>query len=92
MNRAASQQLSYGTVLWMKNLPRDLAWGALSLYHRGGQVEDAVDALNRRPDGSRVEEVHLEQPEPRVRAIQSLQVLRFALVLCKNNPFKQSKS
>lgn len=55
-------------------------------------MEDAVDALNRRPDGSRVEEVHLEQPEPRVRAIQSLQVLRFALVLCKNNPFKQSKS
>ena len=58
-------------------------------YHGGGQVEDAVDALDRRPDGGGVEEVHLEQPEPRVRAIQSLQVLGLALVLCKISPVKQ---
>jgi hypothetical protein len=52
-------------------------------------VEDAVGALDRRPDGSRVEEVHLEQPEPRVRTIQRLQVLRLSLVLCKSNQLKR---
>ena len=52
---------------------------------RGRQVEDAARALDRRPHGGgSVEEVHLEQPEPRVRAVQGLQVLRLALVLCEN--------
>jgi len=52
-------------------------------YDGGGQVEDAAGALDRRPHGGRVEEVHLEQPEPRARAaVQGPQVLRLALVLC----------
>jgi hypothetical protein len=54
-------------------------------YHRGRQVEDATGALDRRLNGSRVEEVHLEQPEPRFRAVQGQQVLRLPLVLCKND-------
>ena len=49
-------------------------------------MEDTTGALNCRPDGGRIEEVHLEQPETRGRAVQGLQVLRLALVLCKNNP------
>jgi hypothetical protein len=49
-------------------------------------VKDAAGALDGSPDGGRVEEVHLEQPEARGRAIQGLQVLRLALVLCKNSP------
>ena len=49
-------------------------------------MEDAARALDRRPHGGgSVEEVHLEQPEPRVRAVQGLQVLRLALVLCEND-------
>ena len=40
-------------------------------------------AVDRRPDGSRVEEIHLEQPEARVRAVQGQQVLRLALIICK---------
>jgi len=46
-------------------------------------VEDAAGAVDRRPDGSRVEEIHLEQPEARVRAVQGQQVLRLALIICK---------
>jgi hypothetical protein len=48
-------------------------------------VEDAVGALDRQPHGGgRVEQVHLEQPETRARAVlQGPQVLRLALVLCK---------
>jgi hypothetical protein len=57
--------------------------------HGAGEVEDAMDALDRQPDGSRVEEIHLEQPEPRVRTIQRLQVLRLSLVLCKSNQLKR---
>ena len=49
-------------------------------------MEDTTGALNCRPDGDRIEEVHLERPETRGRAVQGLQVLRLALVLCKNNP------
>jgi hypothetical protein len=46
-------------------------------------VEDTAGALDRLSHGGgRVEEVHLEQPEARVRAVQGLQVLRLALVLC----------
>jgi len=44
-------------------------------------VEDAAGAVDRRPDGSRVEEIHLEQPEARVRAVQGQQVLRLALII-----------
>jgi hypothetical protein len=55
-------------------------------YDGGGEVEDAAGALDRRPHGGgRVEEVHMEQPEPRSRAVQGLQVLRLALVLCNDN-------
>jgi hypothetical protein len=57
--------------------------------HRGGKVEDALDAPDRRPDRYRVEEVHLEKPEPRVRAVQSSQVLRLSLVLCKGNKLQE---
>jgi len=46
-------------------------------------VEDAAGAVDRRPDGRRVEEVHLEQPQARVRAVQGQQVLRLALIICK---------
>jgi len=48
---------------------------------RRSNVEDAAGALDRRPHGVGFEEVHLEQPESRVRSIQGLQVLRLALVL-----------
>ena len=46
-------------------------------------MEDAAGAVDRRPDGRRVEEVHLEQPQARVRAVQGQQVLRLALIICK---------
>ena len=56
---------------------------------RGRQVEDAAGALDRRPHGGgRVEEVHLEQPEPRARAVQGPEVLRLALVLCTGFPIR----
>ena len=58
-------------------------------FQRGRQVEDAAGALDRRPHGGgRVEEVHLEQPEPRVRAVQGQQVLRLALIICKREKIK----
>ena len=57
-------------------------------YDGGGQVEDAAGALDRRPHGGRVEEVHLEQPEPRARAVQGPEVLRLALVLCTGFPIR----
>ena len=56
---------------------------------RGRQVEDAAGALDRRPHGGgRVEEVHLEQPQARVRAVQGPQVLRLALIICKGEKIK----
>ena len=58
-------------------------WVFCLQYKRGRQVEDAAGAVDRRPDGSRVEEIHLEQPEARVRAVQGQQVLRLALIICK---------
>lgn len=51
-------------------------------YHRRRQVEDTVRAFDGRPNGSGVDEVHLEQPETRVGAAQGLQVLRLALIFC----------
>ena len=58
-------------------------------FQRGRQVEDAAGALDRRPHGGgRVEEVHLEQPEPRARAVQGPEVLRLALVLCTGFPIR----
>jgi hypothetical protein len=57
---------------------------------RGSQVEDAVGAVHRRRDGGRVEEVHLEQPEPRVGAVQSLQVPRLAVVLYERRKNRRS--
>ena len=53
-------------------------------------MEDAAGALDRRPDGGGFEEVHLEQPEPRVRSVHCLQVLRLALVLCTEQPASNS--
>ena len=56
---------------------------------RGRQVEDAAGAVDRRPHGGgRVEEVHLEQPQARVRAVQGPQVLRLALIICKGEKIK----
>ena len=55
---------------------------------RGRQVEDAAGAVDRQPHGIRVQEVQLEQPEPRVRARQALQVLRLALIICKGEKTK----
>lgn len=45
-------------------------------------MEDAVGAFDRWPNGRRVDEVHLEQPETRVGAAHGLQVLRLALIFC----------
>jgi hypothetical protein len=52
-------------------------------------VEDAAGALDRRLNGSRVEKVHLKQPEPRVRVVQGQQVLRLPLVLCENDDWSR---
>ena len=49
-------------------------------------MEDTMGALDRWPNGSRVDEVHLEQPETRVGAAHGLQVLRLALIFCSENP------
>ena len=51
-------------------------------------MEDAAGAVDRQPHGIRVQEVQLEQPEPRVRARQALQVLRLALIICKGEKTK----
>ena len=51
-------------------------------------MEDAAGAVDRQPHGIRVQEVQLEQPEPRVRARQALQVLRLALIICKGEKIK----
>jgi hypothetical protein len=64
-------------------------WVFCLQYKRGRQVEDAAGAVDRRPHGGgRVEEVHLEQPEPRARAVQGPEVLRLALVLCTGFPIR----
>jgi hypothetical protein len=73
---------------------KNCLWVVCLQYERGRQVEDAAGALDGRPDGSRVQKVHLEQPEARARAAaQGLQVLRLALILCKggNKSVKNKK-
>lgn len=49
-----------------------------------GEVEDADGASDCGEDGGRVEEVDLEEVEPRRRALQRSQVLRLAFILCSH--------
>lgn len=54
-------------------------------------MEDAAGAFDRWPNGSGVDEVHLEEPETRVGAAHGLQVLRLALIFCSERFRRQTE-